>query len=258
MKIGFFDSGIGGISVLHQAMKALPDAEFLYYADTRHVPYGKRTREEIREYTEDAVRFMLDKGVCAIVVACNTATSAAIEYLRAHYSLPLLGMEPAVKPAVRLCGEGRILVAATPFTIHEEKLHHLVDLVDSHHQVDLLPLPELVVFAERGEFESEAVETYLKKELSRLQLSQYSAFVLGCTHFGYFRRTLRELLGPTVRFLDGNEGTVHHLVEVLKERHLLESGQGGVTYYRSGEEVTDPQTLIFYEKLHEQLEGSRL
>jgi len=254
MKIGFFDSGIGGIRVLHKAMKALPDEEFIYYADTAHVPYGGRTREEICQYADEAVRFMVSQGAGAIVVACNTATSAAIQYLRAKYDLPILGMEPAVKPAVQQSGGKRVLVTATPFTIREEKLQNLVAMVDDDHLVDLLPLGQLVVFAERGEFESEAVYEYLEKELGGRDLSVYGAMVLGCTHFGYFRTTLRRILGEEVQFVEGSNGTVRHLVNVLAERGLLTHTGSGVTYYKSGVEVTDTHTLAFYNMLHKRLD----
>ena len=158
MKIGIFDSGIGGLTVLHQAMITLPQEEYLYYADTDHVPYGIRPKEEILEFVDNALRFMLGKGVKAVIIACNTATSAAIKTLRSRYSLPILGMEPAVKPAVAREEEGkRVMVAATPLTLREEKLRNLLHQVDKHHTVDLLPLPELVRFAEREEFTSQAV-----------------------------------------------------------------------------------------------------
>ncbi len=255
MKIGFFDSGIGGISVLHQAMQKLPDEGFLYYADTRHVPYGLRTREEIRGYVETAVRFLIGEGAGVIVLACNTATSAAIDGLRSRYALPILGMEPAVKPAVAHCGEKRVLVAATPVTIQGERLHHLMDRVDDRHLVDLLPLPQLVVFAERGEFESDAVRNYLKKELSAFRLSDYGELVLGCTHFNYFRKMFREIVGPAIHFADGCEGTVRHLIEVLDEKGLRGHEGGSVRYFKSGLPVTDAKSLAFFQRLNEQLDA---
>ena len=248
MKIGFFDSGIGGISVLHLALKALPEEEFLYYADEEHVPYGLRTREEICSYVDEAVHFLIQEGADCIVVACNTATSAAISYVRGRYDLPILGMEPAVQHA----GGKRVLVTATPFTIREEKLHQLVKMVDKEHVVTLKALPELVNFAEQGDFGSAQVRSYLLREFSDLDLHDYGELVLGCTHFCYFRRLLADILGPEIEIIDGGEGTVHHLVDIVK--NLPSEGQNRVRYFRSGVLVEDTEVLSFYEKLHQILD----
>ena len=252
MKIGFFDSGIGGLSVLHLAMQALPDEAFLYYADEEHVPYGTRTREEICTYVDEAVRFLIGEGCQSIVVACNTATSAAIEYVRGRYDLPILGMEPAVKPAVQHADGKRVLVTATPFTIREERLHHLVKMVDKEHLVTLKALPQLVVFAEREEFDSPQVRAYLSREFSDLDLHDYGELVLGCTHFTFFRPTIADLVGPDVELIDGGEGTVRHLVDVVSG--LPSEGKGSVHYYRSGIPQENKEELDFYARLHAQLD----
>ncbi len=252
MKIGFFDSGIGGISVLYHALKSLPQEEFLYYADGDHVPFGGKTREEICSYTYDGLKFLFDHGVDVAVVACNTATSAAIEYVRASFDKPILGMEPAVKPAVQHAAGKRVLVTATPFTIREERLHHLVRLVDKEHLVTLKALPELVNFAERGEFDSPAVRDYFLKEFSDLDLEDYGELVLGCTHFTYFRKVLSSILGPDVELIDGNQGTVRHLVELVQD--LPTAGHRSVRFFISGRPVTDEKTLKFYQALMDQAE----
>ena len=144
MKIGIFDSGIGGLSVLHRAMKMMPNVSFVYYADTEHVPYGEKTVQQIREFDEHNLNFLIDQGVDAVVIACNTATSVATKEFRAGFPVPIVGMEPAVKKAVeQYCDTGkRILVAATPITIASDKLHNLLERVDKEHDVDLLPLPK--------------------------------------------------------------------------------------------------------------------
>lgn len=253
MKIGFFDSGIGGISVLHEAMKALPEEEFIYYADTAHVPYGTKTKTEIKAFVQEAIAFMIAQGVKAIVVACNTATSVVIEDLREQYKIPILGMEPAVKPAIALNNGERVMVTATPMTIKEEKLHHLLERVDVNQEADLLPLPGLVLFAEKGEFSSPNVTKYLEQEMEGFELGQYSSLVFGCTHFRYFKDTFEQIFKNHTLFVDGSEGTVRHLIDVLKERNLLEQVEQKVTYYQSGVEVTDQATLEFYESLHERL-----
>ena len=166
MKIGIFDSGIGGLSVLHEAYHQLPGQEYIFYADTEHVPYGQKTPEQIMGYAMDNARFLMEKGAEALVVACNTATSVAIKELRASFDIPILGMEPAVKPAVEETEKKRIMVIATPVTIREDKLKSLLHRVDEQHRVDLLAMPRLVEFAEREEFDSKEVKDYLKEQFS--------------------------------------------------------------------------------------------
>ena len=185
MKIGIFDSGIGGLSVLHRAMKMMPNVSFVYYADTEHVPYGEKTVQQIRKFDEHNLNFLIDQGVDAVVIACNTATSVATKEFRAGFPVPIVGMEPAVKKAVeQYCDTGkRILVAATPITIASDKLHNLLERVDKEHDVDLLPLPKLVRFAEKGDFTSGGIEAYLCEELSKFDLEDYAAVVLGLYPF---------------------------------------------------------------------------
>lgn len=253
MQIGFFDSGIGGLTVLHQAKRAMPQEDYLYYADTDHVPYGRKTKGEIKQYVQEAVDFIAEQGVKALVVACNTATSVAIKDLRARYSFPILGMEPAVKPAVNdtHCTK-RILVTATPVTIREEKLQNLLHQVDQHHQVDLLPLPRLVEFAEQGNFTDGQAEAYLREILSAFDLEQYCTVVLGCTHFNYFKDSFHKILPEEIIMLDGSDGTVKNLQHVLAEKELLETGQGRVTYYTSGRSAE--QQRPHYERLLRRLD----
>ncbi len=244
MKVAFFDSGLGGLSVLHHAMQVLHGGTFLFYADEDHVPYGVKTREEVREYVREAMDFLVGQGAEAVVIACNTATSVAAKEMRTRYTIPIIGMEPAAKLALDLDDTRRVLVAATPITVHGEKMQHLLGRVDKSHLVDLLALPKLVTFAERGEFVSPEVMDYLKKEFSSFDFSKYSALVLGCTHFNYFKDTMRNLLPPSVRILDGNEGTVRELRRRLKEQGAEEErGEAHVTYYYSGREVVDPEEL---------------
>lgn len=168
MNIAIFDSGIGGLSVLYQAKRMLPEAHFLYYADEDHVPYGEKTREQILTYTDEAVRFLLEQGADAIVLACNTATSVAAATLRDRYPLPIIGMEPAVKLALNQDDTHRVLVAATPITIRGNKLKCLVEHYDGHHLVDLLPLPGLVRFAEKGIYSGRPGTRLFKRATGRI------------------------------------------------------------------------------------------
>lgn len=217
MKVGIFDSGIGGLSVLYDALRMLPDVDFVYYADEKHVPYGSKSDEELRTYVREIIAFLLDRDVDAIVIACNTATTVATRTFRATVPVPVIGMEPAVKKAIETFGDspGRILVAATPVTVAGDKLHSLLGVVDKTHEVDLIALPELVRFAEEREFDSPAVDEYLEEAFSSYDLDRYDALVLGCTHFNYFKDKLLAHFDGNVAFVDGNEGTVRQLMRKL-------------------------------------------
>lgn len=254
MKIGIFDSGLGGLSVLHEARKLLPNADYIYYADEAHVPYGEKKPEEIRAFVKDIFEFMIDQQVDAIVIACNTATSMVNKAYREQFPVPIVGMEPAVKKAVDLYGteEKRILVAATPITIGGNKLHNLVSHVDTEQKVDLVALPGLVRLAEKGHFNSTEVEDYLHEALKDFNLSEYGTVVLGCTHFNYFKESFQTIFKDKVHFLDGNQGTIHQLMRLISAEPKLDE-MGTVTYYFSGEEINDEERQMI-EKCMQQLD----
>ncbi len=267
MKIGIFDSGIGGISVLHEAYHHIADADYLFYADTEHVPYGSRTNAEILSYAKEITAFLLDRGAEAILIACNTATSVAAAELRRTLSVPIIAMEPAVKPAVLQNPQGkRVLVMATPVTIREDKLHTLLERVDLEHVADLLAMPRLVEFAERECFDGPEVEAYLAEQFAGKDMAQYSAIVLGCTHFNYFKPGYRKFVPEDTKLIDGNLGTVRRLMSLM---NLSETGEHPVvfpdleslsvartTYYFSGREA-DTQELRHIQRLHNRLEEVR-
>ena len=213
MKIAFFDSGIGGLSVLAEALRRFSGAEFLYFADEDHVPYGTKSRAQIVRLSLDAVGFLVSRGADAVVVACNTATSAAISELRGAFSVPVIGMEPAVKLAADSFGSRPTLLIATPLTIAGEKLARLVGRLEC--ETWSLPLPRLVEFAQDLEFDSPAVRTYLREELAKFELERLGSLVLGCTHFNYFKDVLREILPSHVRIIDGIDGTLNRLASEL-------------------------------------------
>lgn len=234
MKIAFFDSGIGGLSVLYEAMCRMPKGDFLFYADCDHAPYGEQPPQQISRYVDGAVEFLISNGAQAIVLACNTATSVACSALRQRLQIPIIGMEPAAKMALDLDGTRRVLVAATPVTTRGKKLHELMVRVDKQHLVDLLALPQLVHFAEAGDFSFETVGPYLRRVLAPFDLNAYSALVLGCTHFNYFKDSFRALLPANMRLLDGNAGTVRQLIRRLQAAGMPMDGTGSVSYFISG------------------------
>nr|WP_315018994.1 glutamate racemase [uncultured Campylobacter sp.] len=223
MKIAFFDSGIGGLSVLAEALRRFSGAEFLYFADEDHVPYGTKSRADIVRLSLDAVEFLVSRGADAVVVACNTATSAAISELRGAFSVPVIGMEPAVKLAADSFGTRPTLLIATPLTIAGEKLARLVGRLEC--ETWSLPLPRLVEFAQGLEFDSPAVRAYLREELAKFELVRLGSLVLGCTHFNYFKDVLREILPSHVRIIDGIDGTLNRLASELGGRIKLVRGE---------------------------------
>lgn len=267
MKVGIFDSGMGGLSVLHRAIQTMPGIEFLYYADEEHVPYGEKSEEQIRGYIDEIIAFMLERKVDAIVIACNTATSVATKEYRNRFPVPIIGMEPAVKLAVEEYKDvpGRILVAATPVTIAGDKLHNLVDKVDKRDKVDLVALPKLVRFAEQGEFGTDEVVAYLKEALQDYPVQDYKAFVLGCTHFNYFKESYMKIFPKTTRFVDGNAGTLRQLARKLAMEAAAEEaadirvcadisdteGMEKVEYYFSGRPVTVEEQKQIERYMHQ-------
>lgn len=231
--IGFFDSGVGGISVLREAVKMMPNERFIFYGDTENAPYGTKTREQVLALSENVVSFLLQQGVKAIVIACNTATSAAAAVLRAQYDLPIIGMEPALKPAAKLQENGIVLSLATPGTIAGEKYAHLISQYGTG--VISLPCPGLMEFAERGELQSNALRQYLEDLLSPFSGQQVDAIVLGCTHYVFLKKAIGAFF-PDTPLIDGNMGTVQQLIRRLRMVDMLadEEQTGSVNFQSSG------------------------
>ena len=256
MKIGFLDSGLGGLTVLSRALKWLPDEEFLYYADTLNAPYGSKPAETVKGHVEAGVKLLVEHGAEVIVIACNTATSIAAADLRKAYDLPILGMEPAVKPAIEISRQRkkRVLVVATPLTCKEKKMQDLLAAIDTGQIVDLVPLPKLVQFAEAFDFSDETVLPYLKEAFKGLVPSDYGSIVLGCTHFPFFSRQIASLFSGAV-LVDGAIGTVRHLSKTV-QKSKKGNGSPTVTYYLSGTKVTDEALIQKYTELMAKVDAS--
>ena len=254
MKIAFFDSGIGGLSVLHHAMKILPDEEFIFFADEDNVPYGTKTREQVLSYVDEAFKFLTAQNVGAIVVACNTATSVAVLPMREKYDLPIIGMEPAVKVALDLYPRRKVLVAATEITIRGEKIRNLINRLDAENFVELRALSKLVDFAERMEFNSSNVENYLRGEFESYDFENFSSVVLGCTHFNYFKDTMKKILPSHMKIIDGNAGTLNQLARLANLKIGENKKIPPVEYFYSGRRVTSTEELTRIEKYLKRLD----
>ncbi len=224
LPIGFFDSGVGGLSVLKEAIKLLPNEDFIYFGDSKNAPYGTKTVDEVKELTFKAVDFLLSKNVKSIVIACNTATSAAIDDLRAFYkNIPIIGIEPALKPAVELDKDGKIIIMATPMTLVEAKFNNLMKSYADTRAIIPLPCAGLVELVESGVVEGTIVNSYLKNKLKPYLDEPISSIVLGCTHYPFIRNELEKILSTDTAIIDGSAGTVKQLKRQLENMNALNS-----------------------------------
>lgn len=243
--IGMFDSGVGGISVLREAMRQLPAERFVFFGDTKNAPYGTKSREEVLFLSRRAVEMLIGERCKAIVIACNTATSAAAAALRAeHPSLPIIGMEPALKPAQQLHRDGIVLSLATPGTIAGEKYARLYSLYGDG--VVSLPCKGLMEFAERGEMQGDRLHDFLTDLFAPYAEKKVEAVVLGCTHYVFLKAAIAAHF-PGVPLIDGNEGTVRQLRRRLTEENMLcrEDRPGGARLLSSGgEEAVERMRML--------------
>lgn len=218
--VGVFDSGIGGISVLAEMVKRLPDEKYVYMADSANAPYGTKSCDCVLDISLNAAGFLAGKGIKALVVACNTATSVAINRIRDTLSIPVIGIEPALKPAVENRGNGAIAVMATPLTLQEEKFISLYRRYNTDAIIIPVPCPGLMELIE-SEPPLEAVKLYLEDIFDSLPPPEISSVVLGCTHYCFIRKEIAEVLPVGARIFDGNEGTVRHLARTLQSGGIL-------------------------------------
>ena len=233
--IAVFDSGVGGISVLRHLRRELPQEKFLYFGDSANAPYGTRPLAEIRNLTVAAADMLLSRNVKALVVACNTATSAAISQLREKYpDKIIIGIEPALKLAADRFPGGTVAVMATPATLREEKFNRLMESCCGRCTTVKLPAPGLVELVEKGMADSEESFALLTNLLGDWE-GKLDALVLGCTHYPFASATLRRVLGPGTALLDGGEGTARETKRRLSQAGLLGGGPGGVVFENSAE-----------------------
>ena len=220
--IAVFDSGVGGISVLRELVKLMPNEDFIFFGDSKNAPYGTKSLEAVRALTLAHAKELFDAGAKGLVVACNTATSAAVRILREKYpDIPIGGIEPAVKPAVYCKEHPVVLVMATPMTIREEKFKRLCSRYEDKGEIIPLPCPGLMDFVERGDLNSDSLRSYLEELLFAHRNHPVDSVVLGCTHYPFVRDMIQEVLGPDVVVYDGGEGTAREMRRRLAEADLL-------------------------------------
>ena len=254
--IGVFDSGAGGISVLRALQRELPAENFVFYGDNLHAPYGEKDEESIRRLCEADIHFLFRQQVKAVVIACNTATSAAANYLRQKYPHTIIvGMEPAVKPAVDTAGLScpRVLVMATESTLAGDRLKNLIRLHEDHGEIHRLAAPGIVRLVEAGQENGEAMTAYLQELLAPYRQLHIDSLVLGCTHFPFVKRQIEAALGYSVHFYDGAEGTAretrHRLAQAgfLHTEDNVGASAGWVRLFSSDPR---PEALALLKRLH--------
>ncbi len=241
--VGLLDSGLGGISVLGEALRQLPNEDYVYYGDTANAPYGDKTPEEVLGLVHQAVERLIELRCKAIVIACNTATSVSAGKLRQELKLPIIGMEPALKPASLLPGEGKILVMATRVTLALPKFQAL--MAQYGRDAVPVPCPGLMECVERGELEGPQVTALLRQLLGPWLSQPVKAVVLGCTHYPFLRKALAALFPEGTPLIDGNAGSVRQLRRRLEGEGLLSNRQepGRVTFLSSSEEPSVLQRM---------------
>lgn len=243
--IAVFDSGVGGISVLKELIRQMPGENYLYYGDSANAPYGDRSTQQVRTLTLQAAEMLFSKRAKALVVACNTATSAAIGLLRETYpDKVIVGIEPALKLAADRFPGGRIGVMATQVTLREEKFAHQMERFPNV-QVELIPAPGLVQLIEAGNGESEDCRRLLERILGPFR-GELDALVLGCTHYPFAKKCIRQVLGEQIPLLDGGEGTARQTRRLLENAGLLREGAGSLQILNSRE---DPGVIALCKEL---------
>ena len=231
--VGVFDSGVGGISTLREMIRELPEERFVYFGDMANAPYGTKSTEEVTNCVRSVVDKLLQKNIKALVIACNTATGAAAAVLRKELNIPVVGMEPALKPASKARKNGSVLVLATPLTLQQEKFENLMKQYGEG--AVKVPCPGLMELVEADD--TAGALHYLRELFTMYPPEKVDAVVLGCTHYVFLKDMIRELLPERIAITDGNAGTARQLRRVLEQNNLLNGeGPGSVELETSGTE----------------------
>jgi len=240
MKIGVFDSGLGGLTVVQAMTKVIKGAEVFYVADTKHAPYGEKTPEQIMQYSLDITRYLLDTyQIDALILACNTATSAAIRHLREIYpSLIIIGTEPGIKPAIEQTKTGKIGVLATPATLQGDKYKQLTQALSSQKSVEIYEQAchGLVQQIEKGEIESAETINLLEKWLMPMRENNVDTIVLGCTHYPLVSKSIEKIMNCNVNLIHTGEAISRYLLtSLITQKEHINEGELHIHILTTGE-----------------------
>jgi len=234
--IGVFDSGVGGLSVLHHIRQTLPNERLIYVADSGHVPYGDKTPSYIEQRSHTLTRFLIEQGADAIVIACNTATAAAVSSLRSQFSIPIVGMEPAVKPAVAATKSGVVGVLATIGTLESARFAALLEKYAGEVEIVTQGCPGLVEQVEQGELHSAYTRELVERYTAPLLARGADTLILGCTHYPFLAPLIREVVGDHITLVDTGEAVARHLQRRLQtELPARASGAATAQFFSSGD-----------------------
>lgn len=233
--IGVFDSGVGGLSVLKEIRTLLPNENLLYIADSKHAPYGDRSTEHVQHRTQKIAAFLLKKNIKLLVIACNTATAEAITLLREQLSIPVIGLEPAIKPGVKISKTGVIGVLATQRTIDSERLYSLIIRHAPHTKVIAQACPGLVEKVEKNHLNHETTHRLIKQYTIPLLQQNADTLILGCTHYPFLSPTIRTIVGNDIQLIETGRPVARQLQRILKQHYLLNqmNTTGYITFYNS-------------------------
>jgi glutamate racemase len=242
--IGVFDSGVGGLSVLKHIRAALPRHDLLYVADSGHVPYGDKTQDYIRERSLALTQFLVNEGGAAVVIACNTATAAAAAYLRERFTLPIVAMEPAVKPAVNATRSGVVGVLATVGTLESARFVALLEQYAGDVEIVTQACPGLVEKVEAGELDSAATRALVARYTQPLIARGADTLVLGCTHYPFLKPVIEELVGPDVRLIDTGEAVARQVVRRLPSAASRAQAEGPTERFWSTGDLVAARRIV--------------
>lgn len=234
--IGVFDSGVGGLSVLQHIRKTFPHERLIYVADSGHVPYGDKTPSYIEKRSHTLTRFLVGQGADAIVIACNTATAAAVASLRDTFSIPIIGMEPAVKPAVAASKSGVVGVLATVGTLESARFAALLERYGDEVEIITQGCPGLVEQVEKGELDSAHTRALLERYTAPLLARGADTLILGCTHYPFLAAQIRDVIGANIMLIDTGEAVARQLQRRMhSELPQRASGDGTTRFFTSGD-----------------------
>lgn len=249
--IGVFDSGVGGISVLKELYSLMGNENYIYFGDSLNAPYGSKDAEEVKKLTVYNIEKLMSMGAKACVIACNTATSVAAAFLREKYKdFPIIGVEPALKPAVLAKKNSTVVVMATPVTLKEKKFFSLMKSFEGEAKIIPLPSPRLAGMIEEGILEGKELEDYIKELFLPYENEKIDSVVLGCTHYPFIKETLYKVLGKSVAIFDGGYGTAKETRRRIEEKGCLNESEkkGEITFLSSKDSAYE---IGFYKRLFE-------